>query len=67
MWQETKYLAKLPRPDILRVSMGRYDAPWYVVVGVLCCSTFRYIIRRLLSAMLQTWMFQTCRLPLRYR
>ena len=52
MWQETNYLAKLPRPDILRVSMGRYDAPWYVVVGVLCCSTFRCIIRRLLSAML---------------
>ena len=52
MWQETNYLDKLPRPDILGVSMGRYDAPWHVVVGVLCYSTFRCIIRRLLSAML---------------
>ena len=52
IWQETNYLDKLPRPDILGVSMGRYDAPWHVVVGVLCYSTFRCITRRLLSAML---------------
>ena len=50
-WQETNYVAKLPRLDILGVSMSRYDAPWDVGVGVVCCSTFS-CIRHLLSAML---------------
>ena len=50
-WQETNYVAKLPRLDILGVSMSRYDAPWDVGVGVVCCSTLS-CIRRLLSAML---------------
>ena len=51
-WQETNYVAKLPRLDILGVSMSRYDAPWDVGVGVVCCSTLSCIMRRLLPAML---------------